>query len=71
VPHIRNSLHPPLNPSKLLRRKMCLTKPIGAQTDSDSTGKVNGAEATGAAGEPLVARGAITPTPVATTRNLA
>ncbi len=23
VPHIRNSLHPPLNPNKLLRRKVC------------------------------------------------
>lgn len=31
VPGVRNSLHPPLNPAKLLRRKVCAAKTIGEQ----------------------------------------
>lgn len=29
VPRIQNSLHPPLNPKKLLKRKVCVAKPLG------------------------------------------
>jgi hypothetical protein len=36
VPRIRNSLHPPLNPSKLLRRKVCAAKTIGAQNEGNT-----------------------------------
>jgi hypothetical protein len=38
VPRIRNSLHPPLNPAKLLRRKVCAVQTIGGHASglSDS-----------------------------------
>jgi hypothetical protein len=36
VPHIRNSLHPPLNPAKLLRRKVC--KQISEEEEFVSSG---------------------------------
>lgn len=56
VPHIRNSLHPPLNPNKLLRRKVCKApSPVEAlpqqQQQAAKAEKATGKEATVATAE--------------------